>query len=122
MSVEGLVVFLRARLGEDEADARVAGSSLHGRNWWWSQSGRFVAGSSKETRMAQLDVELGRHIARHDPGRVTAEVEAKRQIIAGCEEALASASPELVRLARRTLGRLAGPYSQHSGYLEEWRP
>lgn len=57
--------FLNARLDEDEAAARAA------RPWWPST---YTPEFAKEDRAV--------HIARHDPDRVLAEVEAKRKIIA----------------------------------------
>lgn len=78
------------------------------------------------------------HIARHDPARVLAEVEAKRRIldlaslaaqreaqkpgydtVARLETALAKVTaPELERVVRL----LALPYADQPGYRDEWRP
>lgn len=75
-------------------------------------------------RVADIsDPETARHIARHDPARVLAEVEAKRQIVEHhgepheCPEydvAWDSPCP--------TLRHLAAVYADHPDYREEWKP
>lgn len=64
-----------------------------------------------------------RHIARHDPGRVLAEVAAKRRIIAECIPSRGVPALELSdALGATVLLFLALPYADHDEYREEWRP
>jgi hypothetical protein len=69
------------------------------------------------------------HIARHDPARVLAEVEAKRRIVAehpdygGYGESCATCAESDVDLAPYpcpTLRALASVYRDHPGFREEW--
>jgi hypothetical protein len=68
------------------------------------------------------------HLARHDPARVLAEVEAKRRILdlAGEWQAAAGPGADFARQAAvvldRTLRLLALPYADHPDYDPEWRP
>lgn len=99
-----LVEFLRARLNEDEAAAKA-----------WLPFGN-------------PDAAQREHIARHDPGRVLAEVEAKRRILDEYEQATGqyathsqvSAGEEIG--LRFALKALALPYAEHPDYDEAWRP
>lgn len=69
-----------------------------------------------------IDVEPGDadHIARHDPARALAEVEAKRRIVEGYR--YLAADPELQRQAWTfALRCLALPYADHPDYADEWQ-
>lgn len=77
--------------------------------------------------------EVAAHIARHDPARVLAEVEAKRAIVDHAEYWFTTLrqTPEgwtvetctAYRMAMEwTLRRLAAPYADRPGYQQEWRP
>lgn len=88
-----LVTWLRAQLDEDERVARA-----------W-----LPLGNPTE---ADRD-----HIARHDPIRVLAEVDAKRRIL----DAITRIDISHVA-ARDLVAMLALPYAQREGYLEEWAP
>jgi hypothetical protein len=102
-----IVEFLRARLDEDEAAAEV-----------WS------------TPFSNPTAEQRAHIARHDPARVLAEVEAKRRIVERLGAYIESEhEPEPEGLweqmdhhAWDTLYDLALPYADHPEYDEAWRP
>ncbi|MFF7550912.1 DUF6221 family protein [Streptomyces canus] len=72
--------------------------------------------------------EIARHAVEHDPARVLAEIDAKRQLLTAYAHAAdrdvneveyahgyANALGEAVRL-------LALPYASRPGYREEWRP
>lgn len=63
------------------------------------------------------------HIARWEPARVLAEVEAKRRIIDRCLEGIAE--DEWVRnlspLAEGVILHLAQPYADRPGFKDEWR-
>lgn len=122
-----LVQFLRARLDEHEQAARAA-NVKQGDPRWTVTDGDAVAG----------------HIARWDPARVLADVEAKRRIVDRYADAERAASevrdigwtPRLedrgkVELAgynataialRGAAECLALPHSDHPDYREEWRP
>lgn len=95
--------FLNARLDEDEAAARAA------RPWWPST---YTLKFAKEDRAV--------HIARHDPDRVLAEVEAKRRVIEmtpvvrGLQDPTAEAQHMLV------LAHLASVYAGHPAYDPDW--
>ena len=73
-----LVDFLRARLDEDERQARAA-MTFQAAEWRVETSG--IITTSADTDVYTDDRELAEHIARHDPARVLAEVEAKRDAI-----------------------------------------
>lgn len=139
--MSGLVEFLRARLDEDEAAAEAARRQVAERvcpppqvDEWAARAGHWgvvpwLYSARAEADLAQWGrVEIATlardHIARHDPARVLAEVEAKRQIIVWHE--VASESPELDRdawqIMRKVLLHLATPYADHPDYDERWRP
>jgi hypothetical protein len=101
--VDDLTTFLRARLDEDEAVAlAVKGHSVFdGTGIVTGRNESVVVGSHVAT-----------HIARHDPARVLAEVEAKRQIL---DHLAYEWSSPILRY-------LALPYAGHPAYREEWKP
>src|ERR671914_158660 len=95
-----LVAFLRARLDEDEQAARAAAAGNPGSvatHWsaeqvdYCSSSGMLgkawavvperVKGTAIAISPAEVRPRFVTHIARHDPARVLAEVEAKRRMI-----------------------------------------
>lgn len=137
---DGLVEFLRARLDEDEADAKRAVPGP------WA-----MVGEPRDTTVfsmpAGISVAHGwlrdlAHIARHDPARVLAEVAAKRRILDELDamphalddghhecpmvEPTAWKDPRCTcgqaELADRVLRLLALPYAGRPGYREEWQP
>lgn len=125
---EDLVQFLRARLDEDERMARLALDQT-GDNWraYYKQ---IVATNPRfgEDPADATTSEVADHIARHDPTRVHAEVEAKRRIVAlhcdarGGDPSCSSLDyPEKAEDCE-TLRLLALPYADHPDYRPEWRP
>jgi hypothetical protein len=110
-----LTEFLTARFDEDEAAARAL-------DWMprW-----VMADDLPNAQPGVVD-----HIVRHDPARVLAEVDAKRQIVTEYERGLgrrrdhpgdpASAGALLALHAIAHL--LALPYADHPDYDEVWRP
>ncbi|MGW2113772.1 DUF6221 family protein [Streptomyces zhihengii] len=127
-----LVAFLRARLDEDEQAAQLAAEESGGA---WSYDERAVVADREGDMVAVgsqdfMGPEHGVHIARHDPARVLAEVEAKRQIVDRYERAmenrrahpddLASAGALLALHGAVKLHAL--PYADHPDYRQKWRP
>ena len=138
-----LITFLRARLDEDEAVARAAtagpwvesGVGDHGWGVSFSALGSGVEADDSDQGRADAA-----HIARHDPARVLAEVEAKRQIMGlhpviggwededghdrglGCE--CCGHSEEYSDRGGwcETLRLLALSYADHPDYRDAWRP
>ncbi|MEU2111844.1 DUF6221 family protein [Streptomyces sp. NPDC019507] len=155
-----LVEFLRARLDEDSTAAEAAAAE-RGPVWWYEGhfadlSGQVLAGEVLDggsavvralTMTTRSDAE-GEHIARHDPARVLAEVESKRQLVTGYalsvqaveeltarREQLKAKGYDLLMtdmdlgsavVRRDTLTGvvrlLALPYASHPDYDEAWRP
>jgi hypothetical protein len=146
-----LVEFLRARLDEDERVAQAANVKQGDPDWWVSEvkmtGGRnFTVRSRRDNRpiarVERLDGDDGEpgaildgaaaaaHIARHDPARVLAEVEAKRRIV---EVAMEQWRPgDLFNGSQGAsdidceppwiLRVLALPYADHPDYDTAWRP
>jgi hypothetical protein len=130
-----LVDFLRQRLDEDEQVARAAVMSMLDGDWQakhYKAESAVMAGPTAIVAepVAQVDAE---HIARHDPARVLAEVEAKRQIIA--EHTVTETSEFEGKTATitycpvcrndgecPTLRLLALPYADHPDYDPGWKP
>jgi hypothetical protein len=138
MSTMNLIEFLRARLDEDAEVARGASPGP------WSPDaehyevvavdGETVAdGFALSNRQLRATVD---HIARHDPVRVLAEVDAKRRILdevvdeaTGLDMSVdgdrrvgprdTTTEPYLGTVLLRLL---ALPYAEHPDYREEWRP
>ena len=129
--MDDLVEFLRARLDEDEALAREAPAGP----WYIGNAVDPTQPCSVHTfpsvRLVAdgLNWLVAEHIARQNPARVLAEVEAKRRILAvhrpyvpepdqaclGCAGGIMFTSCPVVRL-------LALPYADHPDYCDEWRP
>ncbi len=97
-----LVAFLRARLDEDEAEAR---ETADADAEFWSD----VKGD-------------GTYFDRFGPARVLREVEAKRVIIAECEPRARAGIGAARMAAQRTLRILATVYRGHPDYRPEWKP
>ena len=145
-----LIEFLRARLDEDEANARAAGSAP-----WeaFERDADWHIGEIDGSHVALVGrvswprtTAEAEHIARHDPARVLREVEAKRRILAmhgptvdPDGELSYPAAAKLCRTCgpgdtweaeREPFGHLpcdhqrllALPYSDHPDYDEAWRP
>ncbi|MGW4484316.1 DUF6221 family protein [Amycolatopsis sp. NPDC004368] len=139
--MDDLIAFLRARLDEDEQAARDSA----GVRWVTPVPGSVHVDPAaiRENTLAyghlgfvvSADVSpqgdaYRRHIARHDPARVLAEVAAKRQIIDAAvraDEAGDAALQTAGEYARAqalsdVLDWLALPFADHPDYREEWRP
>lgn len=145
-----LIAFLRARLDEDEQIARQACEYTEA-VWRLDEDGETVLWEPPNPRIAKWEREHGLtvladvwrgqaiysdgiakapHIARHDPARVLAEVEAKRRIVDLMAGLLDSAEGDSevdhyggVGAAEDALRLLALPYAdRHPDYREEWSP
>ena len=132
-----LIAWLRAQLDEDERLARAAqidelvwqsgpGVSYDTQGWVRAVSNDDSWMICETHTRAQSD-----HIARHDPARVLAEVEAKRAILDlhdsdGGHECVGPAdawgTATIHAQTCPTLRLLAQPYADRHGYREEWRP
>lgn len=82
-----------------------------------------------DTEIVEMDASAAGHIARWDPARVLAEVEAKRRILDRYEEAVTwysenrSAPAGEVHGLWTAIKLLAVPYAaDHAGFDESWRP
>jgi hypothetical protein len=123
---DDLVAFLRARLDDDEWTARAAKPGP-----WHADGGSVYATHPTDEVVGYTD--SAEHIARHDPARVLAEVEAKRRLLElhepgemeyvegdvcmACD--LRGEGPYYPCL---TLRLLALPHAEHPDYRDEWRP
>jgi hypothetical protein len=109
--VTTLVAFLKARLDEDEAAAKA-----------WLPFGN-------------PDAAARDHVARYDPGRVLAEVDAKREVIRLYEDTIAtiemlkshgwqstSAHEVAAESYLNVIRAHAAAYADHPDYRDEWRP
>jgi len=140
-----LTEFLKARLDEDEQAARKAAEicGCHPIAPAWSfhderTDGRILIADNPhpETRHklgrrwngTYQELFAAEHIARWDPARVLAEVEAKRRIIREYEAAAAyydqhpDAPAGEAHGLYTTLKALALPYADHPDYHKDWRP
>lgn len=140
-----LADFLTARLDEDEASAKAA----WGPSWvlgvertgeprhWRGVAAHLVAlpgdpfdamGIGDTVARSERPQE-SEHIARWDPARVLAELDAKRQIVEACAgpadrhlDVAVAVGDQGPLLAERILRTLALPYAGHPDYRDEWRP
>lgn len=129
---DNLVQFVRDRLDED---AVLAVSVKRDLKLSPSNPIEFILACQDFSNAATQAAE--RHIARHDPARVLAEVEAKRYLLdehqdvndgfcGTCVDGQwgypthGGSSPQ--RYPCRTLRFLALPHADHPAYREEWRP
>ena len=121
--MDDLIAFLRTRLDEDEAVAKAADMpGVHPRGPWQ----RYDNGRIEDARgytVAKARPESSEHIARWDPARVLAEVDAKRRILDWCERMahVDGYGGLMARDARMIRRLLAQPYAEHPDYRPEWR-
>lgn len=135
--MDELVEFLRARWDEDEQAARLALSAQ-----WLITDERLIVFRQGSTDTIIVDsprtqVRDLEHIARHDPARVLADVEAKRRILERYEssaqslaalEAVPDYSLDAHRLVKAVhdanetaVKTLALPHADRAEWREEWR-
>jgi hypothetical protein len=115
-----LVVFLRARLDDDEAYARNAFGDHNdaGPDWREPSSGLLDVGDGDV--IVTNDSQVSRCMERFDPARVLAEVDRDRRIIEVCAESLSVY--EESGFATTMLRLLALPHADHPDYRQKWRP
>jgi hypothetical protein len=146
--VSELVEWLRYRLDEDERVARAA--IVGGGSGRWAEDSAWLTDmldplpSQRRERPGWVPMITRKdvaHIARHDPARVLAEVEAKRRIVdlhptrnslrwpgvedievEICETCSRDGLSDEVEAPCPTIRALALPYADRPGYREEWRP
>lgn len=127
-----MLTFLRAQLDDDEALARqaFADHNAAGAEWTEIWSGAVQLGEHEDLLLTN-DSGVSRHIIRHDPGQVLAEVEAKRRIIAQYEamkadmEVVTGTISEATAVARfaaydTMLRVMTLPYQDRPGYDPAW--
>jgi hypothetical protein len=123
--VSDLVAFLNARLDEDEMVAKPFVNGLGDASQWECDE---VGGVIRKHGVPIMHLEThldAEFIARHDPARVLADVEAKRRIVREATYWSVDArpiSPNARQFAGDTLRLLALPFAGHPDYREEWRP
>lgn len=135
--MDELITWLRAQLDDDE---RVARAAIAGP--WEADLGDVRINDAERRPIAYLAATSGKreieernaaHIARWDPARVLAEIEAKRRILDEYETVCAevrdpkSAEHRANARARQfalegVLRLLASAYAGEPGWREEWRP
>lgn len=139
-----LIDFLHARLDEDEQVARAA-AEMNPAPWHVRYEG-WVEGSAENKDNPMADTGLwdcegagslcmatstAVHVARHDPARVLAEVEAKRRIVElhahdhECSTFNHNGDIDSCTWVTgdcSTLHLLAQVYDQHPDYQPEWKP
>ncbi len=117
-----LVKFLRERLDEDEAAAKLVESV------WPGETITRVLAAPERYALMQHDVSPTRaaHITRHDPVRVLREVAAKRAIVADYENTDGDSPRDRERgrwdRSHAAVRHLAAVYSHHPDYRPEWAP
>ena len=145
--MEDLIAFLRARLDEDAAVAGAASVPSTAAHWsldeWLGREQPHsliaVGNATHPTALGHFTADpvptlQAQHIARHDPARVLAEVDAKRRILNECAYWIgkinesATAKYPYPNLAERgevvlpVITLLGLPYAEHPEYRDEWRP
>jgi hypothetical protein len=110
--MDELVAFLRAVLDEEAAAAGALARDYG--DYGWSM----ICASVTAEDMHGETEDAARHIARWDPARVLAEVEAKRALIDYCYP---TRIPALQNVVYMVILHLAQPYASRPGFRDEWR-
>lgn len=132
-----IVDFIEARIDEDEAAAKAA--TVGGGSTWSAvgepgesgelvdaEHGGFVAWNGEARAFPNYEDAV--HIARHDPARVLRECEAKREIVRLYRDAWVQSTTGrgsrdkavAVFACQTALYAVAGAYSDHPDYRQEW--
>jgi hypothetical protein len=120
-----IIEFLNARLDEDEAYARFAFADHNQAEPTWHEvrSGAVSLGDH-EDELLTFDAGTSRHIARHDPARVLAEVAAMRHLVDAHHPIDPCDAHDPVTMESEpcdTLLHLAAVHADHPDYDQEWR-
>jgi hypothetical protein len=125
-----LIEFLRTRLDEDERIARAA----VGRRWRavpasdrgeeleeayvLDEESQYIVGLA-DTPDTGATCDDAAHIARHDPARVLAEVDAKRRTLTYLEYVMTTDDDPVTRsVANQVVEFMAGLYADHPDYVQ----
>lgn len=115
--------FLNARLDEDEAVARA--SVIDASRWSVFAVDKYFGqvDSDDGAVASSVDLKDAEHIARHDPARVLAEVEAKRKIIAFHEQwpVLVQTEPKIEFSGGDTLVGTIDTYTARMSQQIDWQ-
>jgi hypothetical protein len=118
--IGNLIGWLRDQLDDDEQTARAAKC---GESDVFDDTGIIVMHAATGTRSVTLTSAVASHIARHDPDRTLAKIDANRNIVELCHSSLVAFNDDGEKeLARDVLRRLALPYADHPGYQAAWWP
>jgi hypothetical protein len=127
-ALDELFAFMRAALDEDERVAREAANnddslmpwSVHTEDLGHLVRVRYDNGYSVIHSDGNIDQDEAEHIARWDPARVLAEVEAKRRILDWIDRTAISDQVTWSFVAEAPIRLLAQPYAGQPGWREEW--
>lgn len=124
LAMSDMVAFLRARLDEEEVDAKALNEWQDGEAWY--------SDAADMALWMDIDPAPAAVFARCSPARVLADVQAKRAILDlhAPEEFHDAPGEFFCRHDQRTAGiwpcptvrLLALPYADHPDYDESWRP
>lgn len=114
---QDIVDFLSARYADHKSAALGAKGTTDGR---WTQDDGPPEDIVLYDKCDKLAMGQARHIARHDPAFVLADLDAKEQVLRELP-GLEWHEP-CVSLVGLILALLALPYADHPDYREEWRP
>lgn len=135
--MDDLIAFLRARLDDDEQTARAATDgpwtawqkgSLHGLGDLLHAVTMPGQGPGDRALIVTASWLDAGHVARHDPARVLAEVEAKRLLLAEYADVVGNESADYEWAGGwasglgKAVALLVLPYADHDDYQDTWRP
>lgn len=117
-----LITWLRAQLDEEAEAAQALGDLFPAGTSWTRGRHQEVMGAAVAETSSHAE-----HIARWDPARVLAEVDANRKTLAHLEDfriyvtSRVGHNPGMVRWVDGALRVRALPYAGRLGWREEWR-
>lgn len=137
--MDELITWLRQQLDNDERMARAAVADYDGEGSWcieppdpdesWARPRLFWLAVTNSVDPETMPPGMAEHIARWDPDRVLAAVEAKRRVLDEFEKALGrrkqypadQANAGALLMMVRIVKLLAQSYAGQEGWREEWR-
>ncbi len=122
-TVDDLVSWLRQQLREDEVLAQKPISEQIPAERWgvtYRLPGDMdlICREASSRAVGAIEAGFANHVARWDPARVLAEVEAKRALIDYCYP---TRIPALEAVAYTVVLHLAQPFADRPGFRDEWR-